>query len=180
MESWDKYNNNDNLFYYFFSPSKHGRPQVKFPLKMRAAKLNNPFSSRNIQRQARYASRSQQNTPKQAGSSSRVTRRGLRKVKSAPPSVTKPTLRLSSRTTRQSQSSLQADVFVELLSPRRRRRGRKNADNTLENSPDSLGFRIVDSTDSNERVRKYPVAAPKLSLPVSEPKRRGRKRQSTG
>ncbi|XP_040529982.1 bromodomain adjacent to zinc finger domain protein 1A isoform X2 [Gallus gallus] len=161
------------------SPSKHGRPQVKFPLKMRAAKLNNPFSSRNIQRQARYASRSQQNTPKQAGSSSRVTRRGLRKVKSAPPSVTKPTLRLSSRTTRQSQSSLQADVFVELLSPRRRRRGRKNADNTLENSPDSLGFRIVDSTDSNERVRKYPVAAPKLSLPVSEPKRRGRKRQST-
>ncbi|XP_072194519.1 bromodomain adjacent to zinc finger domain protein 1A isoform X2 [Excalfactoria chinensis] len=161
------------------SPSKHGRPQVKFPLKMRAAKLNNPFSSRNIQRQTRYASRSQQNTPKQAGSSSRVTRRGLRKVKSAPPSVTKPTLRLSSRTTRQSQSSLEADVFVELLSPRRRRRGRKNADNTLENSPDSLGFRIVDSSDSNERVRKYPVAAPKFSLPVSEPKRRGRKRQST-
>uniref|UniRef100_G1NIM5 Bromodomain adjacent to zinc finger domain protein 1A n=1 Tax=Meleagris gallopavo TaxID=9103 RepID=G1NIM5_MELGA len=161
------------------SPSKHRRPQVKFPLKMRAAKLNNPFSSRNIQRQARYASRSQQNTPKQAGSS-RVTRRGLRKVKSAPPSVTKPTLRLSSRTTRQSQSSLQADVFVELISPRRRRRGRKNADNALENSPsDSLGFRIIDSTDSNERVRKYPVAAPKLSLPVSEPKRRGRKRQST-
>ncbi|XP_052552797.1 bromodomain adjacent to zinc finger domain protein 1A isoform X3 [Tympanuchus pallidicinctus] len=160
------------------SPSKHGRPQVKFPLKMRAAKLNNPFSSRNIQRQGRYASRSQQNTPKQAGSS-RVTRRGLRKIKSAPPSVTKPTLRLSSRTTRQSQSSLQADVFVELISPRRRRRGRKNADNALENSPDSLGFRIVDSTDSNERVRKYPVAPPKLSLPVSEPKRRGRKRQST-
>uniref|UniRef100_A0A8C2U780 Bromodomain adjacent to zinc finger domain protein 1A n=1 Tax=Coturnix japonica TaxID=93934 RepID=A0A8C2U780_COTJA len=162
------------------SPSKHGRPQVKFPLKMRAAKLNNPFSSRNIQRQARYASRSQQNTPKQAGSSSRVTRRGLRKVKSAPPSVTKPTLRLSSRTTRQSQSSLQADVFVELLSPRRRRRGKKNADdNTLENSSDSLGFRIVETSDSNERVRRYPVAAPKLSLPVSEPKRRGRKRQST-
>ncbi|XP_042719241.1 bromodomain adjacent to zinc finger domain protein 1A isoform X1 [Lagopus leucura] len=160
------------------SPSKHGRPQVKFPLKMRAAKLNNPFSSRNIQRQGRYSSRSQQNTPKQAGSS-RVTRRGLRKIKSAPPSVTKPTLRLSSRTTRQSQSSLQADVFVELISPRRRRRGRKNADNALENSPDSLGFRIVDSADSNERVRKYPVAPPKLSLPVSEPKRRGRKRQST-
>lgn len=180
MESWDKY-----IYYFFvclfffFSPSKHGRPQVKFPLKMRAAKLNNPFSSRNIQRQGRYASRSQQNTPKQAGSS-RVTRRGLRKIKSAPPSVTKPTLRLSSRTTRQSQSSLQADVFVELISPRRRRRGRKNADNALENSPDSLGFRIVDSTDSNERVRKYPVAPPKLSLPVSEPKRRGRKRQSTG
>ncbi|OXB83932.1 UNVERIFIED_CONTAM: hypothetical protein H355_009416 [Colinus virginianus] len=162
------------------SPSKHGRPQVKFPLKMRAAKLNNPFSSRNIQRQARYSSRSQQNTPKQAVSSSRVTRRGLRKVKSAPPSVTKPTLRLSSRTTRQSQSSLQAEVFVELLSPRRRRRGRKNADNTLEDSPsESLGFRVVDTTDSHERVRKYPVAAPKLSLPVSEPKRRGRKRQST-
>ncbi|NXC37634.1 BAZ1A protein, partial [Penelope pileata] len=161
------------------SPSKQGRPQVKFPLKMRAAKLNNPFSSRNIQRQGRYASRSQQNTPKQTGSSSRVTRRGLRKVKSAPPSVTKPSLRLNSRTTRQSHSSLQADVFVELLSPRRRRRGRKNADNTLENSPDSLGFRIVDTADSNERVRKYPVAASKLSLPVNEPKRRGRKRQST-
>uniref|UniRef100_A0A8B9UYB6 Bromodomain adjacent to zinc finger domain protein 1A n=1 Tax=Anas zonorhyncha TaxID=75864 RepID=A0A8B9UYB6_9AVES len=162
------------------SPSKQGRPQVKFPLKMRAAKLNNPFSSRNSHRQARYASRSQQNTPKQGGSSSRVTRRGLRKVKSAPPSVTKPSLRLSSRTTRQSQSSLQADVFVELLSPRRRRRGRKSADNTLENSPsNSVGFRIVDTADSNERVRKYPVAASKLSLPVSEPKRRGRKRQST-
>uniref|UniRef100_A0A8B9IHG5 Bromodomain adjacent to zinc finger domain protein 1A n=1 Tax=Anser cygnoides TaxID=8845 RepID=A0A8B9IHG5_ANSCY len=162
------------------SPSKQGRPQVKFPLKMRAAKLNNPFSSRNSHRQARYASRSQQNTPKQTGSSSRVTRRGLRKVKSAPPSVTKPSLRLSSRTTRQSQSSLQTDVFVELLSPRRRRRGRKSADNTLENSPsNSVGFRIVDTADSNERVRKYPVAASKLSLPVSEPKRRGRKRQST-
>ncbi|KAM9190935.1 bromodomain adjacent to zinc finger domain protein 1A isoform 1-T1 [Mergus octosetaceus] len=162
------------------SPSKQGRPQVKFPLKMRAAKLNNPFSSRNSHRQARYASRSQQNTPKQGGSSSRVTRRGLRKVKSAPPSVTKPSLRLSSRTTRQSQSSLQADVFVELLSPRRRRRGRKSADNTLENSPsNAVGFRIVDTADSNERVRKYPVAASKLSLPVSEPKRRGRKRQST-
>ncbi|XP_062432001.1 bromodomain adjacent to zinc finger domain protein 1A isoform X2 [Rhea pennata] len=162
------------------SPSKQGRPQVKFPLKMRAAKLNNPFSSRNSQRPARYASRSQQNTPKQTGSSSRVTRRGIRKVKSAPPSVTKPTLRLNSRTTRQSQGSLQAGVFVELLSPRRRRRGRKNADNASENSPsNSLGFRIVDTVNSNERVRKYPVSASKLSLPVSEPKRRGRKRQST-
>ncbi|XP_075007772.1 bromodomain adjacent to zinc finger domain protein 1A isoform X1 [Calonectris borealis] len=162
------------------SPSKQGRPQVKLPLKMRAAKLNNPFSSRNSQRQARYASRSQQNTRKQTESSSKVTRRGLRKVKSAPPSVSKPSLRLNSRTTRQSQSSLQADVFVELLSPRRRRRGRKSADNTLENSPsNSLGFRIVDTADSNERLRKYPVSASKLSLPVTEPKRRGRKRQST-
>ncbi|XP_065542377.1 bromodomain adjacent to zinc finger domain protein 1A isoform X1 [Lathamus discolor] len=162
------------------SPSKPGRPQVKFPLKMRAAKLNNPFSSQNSQRQARYASRSQQNTPKQTESSSKVTRRGLRKVKSAPPSVTKPSLRLNSRTTRQTQSSLQADVFVELLSPRRRRRGRKNADNTLENSPsNSLGFRIVDTVDPTERLRKYPVSTSKLSLPVTEPKRRGRKRQST-
>ncbi|KAM8808041.1 bromodomain adjacent to zinc finger domain protein 1A [Eudromia elegans] len=162
------------------SPSKQGRPQVKFPLKMRAAKLNNPFSSRNCQRPARYASRSQQSTPKQPGSASKVTRRGLRKVKSAPPSVTKPTLRLHSRTTRQSQGSLQGDVFVELLGPRRRRRGRKSADNAPENSPsNSLGFRVVDTPDSNERVRKYPVSASKLSLPVSEPKRRGRKRQST-
>ncbi|NXW94953.1 BAZ1A protein, partial [Alopecoenas beccarii] len=161
------------------SPSKPGRPQVKFPLKMRAAKLNNPFSSRNSQHQARYASRSQQNTPKQADPLSRVTRRGIRKVKSALPSVTKPSLRLHSRTTRQSQSSLQADVFVELLGPRRRRRGRKSADSTLENSPsNSLGFRIVETADPNERLRKCPVSVSKLSLPVTEPKRRGRKRQS--
>ncbi|NXT75180.1 BAZ1A protein, partial [Zapornia atra] len=161
------------------SPSRQGRPQVKFPLKMRAAKLNNPFSNRNS-RQARYASRSQQSTPKQAESSSKVTRRGLRKLKSVPPPETKPSLRLNSRTTRQSQNSLEADVFVELLSPRRRRRGRKSADSTLENSPsNSLGFRIVDTLDSSERLRKYPVSASKLSLPVPEPKRRGRKRQST-
>lgn len=165
----------------FCSPSKPGRPQVKLPLKMRAAKLNNPFSSRNSQHQARYASRSQQNTPKQADPLSRVTRRGIRKVKSALPSVTKPSLRLHSRTTRQSQSSLQADVFVELLGPRRRRRGRKSADSTLENSPsNSLGFRIVETADPNERLRKCPVSVSKLSLPVTEPKRRGRKRQSTG
>ncbi|NWR60224.1 BAZ1A protein, partial [Bucorvus abyssinicus] len=158
------------------SPSKQGRPQVKLPLKMRAAKLNNPFSSQNSQRQARYASRSQQNTPKPTESSSRATRRGLRKVKSAPPSEAKPSLRFTSRTTRQSQSSLQADVFVELLGPRRKRRGRKSADNALEDNPsNSLGFRIVDTADSSERPRKYP----KLSLPVTEPKRRGRKRQST-
>ncbi|XP_041903183.1 bromodomain adjacent to zinc finger domain protein 1A isoform X2 [Corvus kubaryi] len=157
------------------SPSKQGRSQVKFPLKMRAAKLNNPFSSQNSQRQARYASRSQQ-----IESSSKITRRGLRNIKSASSAVTKPTLKLNSRTTRQSQSSLQADVFVELLGPRRRRRGRKSADNTLENSPsNSLGFRIVDTADSSERLRKFPVSASKLSLPVAEPKRRGRKRQST-
>ncbi|KAJ7399578.1 hypothetical protein BTVI_114089 [Pitangus sulphuratus] len=157
------------------SPSKQGRSQVKFPLKMRAAKLNNPFSSQNSQRQARYASRSQQTE-----SSSKITRRGLRNIKSASSAVTKPTLRLNSRTTRQSQSSLQADVFVELLSPRRRRRGRKSADNTLENSPsNSLGFRIVDTADPSEQLKKYPVSASKLSLPVTEPKRRGRKRQST-
>ncbi|XP_027526447.1 bromodomain adjacent to zinc finger domain protein 1A isoform X4 [Neopelma chrysocephalum] len=157
------------------SPSKQGRSQVKFPLKMRAAKLNNPFSSQNSQRQARYASRSQQTE-----SSSKITRRGLRNIKSASSAGTRPTLRLNSRTTRQSQSSLQADVFVELLGPRRRRRGRKSADNTLENSPsNSLGFRIVDTADPSERLKKYPVSASKLSLPVTEPKRRGRKRQST-
>ncbi|KAJ7417206.1 hypothetical protein WISP_65989 [Willisornis vidua] len=157
------------------SPSKQGRSQVKFPLKMRAAKLNNPFSSQNSQRQARYASRSQQ-----IESSSKVTRRGLRNIKPGSSAVTKPTLRLNSRTTRQSQSSLQADVFVELLSPRRRRRGRKSADNTLENnSSNSLGFRIVNTADPSERLRKYPVSASKLSLPATEPKRRGRKRQST-
>ncbi|XP_062350801.1 bromodomain adjacent to zinc finger domain protein 1A isoform X2 [Cinclus cinclus] len=157
------------------SPSKQGRSQVKLPLKMRAAKLNNPFSSQNSQRQARYASRSQH-----VESSSKITRRGLRNIKSASSAVTKPTLRLNSRTTRQSQSSLQADVFVELLGPRRRRRGRKRADNTLENSPsNSLGFRIVDTADHSERLRKLPVSASKLSLPVAEPKRRGRKRQST-
>nr|XP_030130503.3 bromodomain adjacent to zinc finger domain protein 1A isoform X4 [Taeniopygia guttata] len=157
------------------SLSKQGRSQVKFPLKMRAAKLNNPFSSQNSQRQARYASRSQQ-----IESSSKITRRGLRNIKSASSAVTKPTLRLNSRTTRQSQSSLQADVFVELLSPRRRRRGRKSADKTLGNNPsNSLGFRIVDTADPGEQLRKFPVSASKLSLPVAEPKRRGRKRQST-
>ncbi|XP_053801084.1 bromodomain adjacent to zinc finger domain protein 1A isoform X4 [Vidua macroura] len=157
------------------SPSKQGRSQVKFPLKMRAAKLNNPFSSQNSQRQARYTSRSQQ-----IESSSKITRRGLRNIKSASSAVTKPTLRLNSRTTRQSQSSLQADVFVELISPRRRRRGRKCADNTLGNSPsNSLGFRIVDTADPGEQLRKFPVSASKVSLPVAEPKRRGRKRQST-
>ncbi|NWU94746.1 BAZ1A protein, partial [Upupa epops] len=158
------------------SPSKQGRPQVKLPLKMRAAKLNNPFSSQNSQRQARNTSRNQQNTSKQVEPSSRVTRRGLRKVKSAPQSETKPSLRLTSRTTRQSQNSLQTDVFVELLSPRRKRRGRKNDDSTQENDPSSsLGFRIVDTGDSGERLKKYR----KLSLPDTEPKRRGRKRQFT-
>ncbi|XP_030415160.1 bromodomain adjacent to zinc finger domain protein 1A isoform X4 [Gopherus evgoodei] len=163
------------------SPSKQGRPQVKLPLKMRAAKLNNPFSNRSSQRQAcgRYASRSQQNTPKQTESSSKVTGKGIRKIKSAPPSVTKPSLRLNSRTTRQSQGSLRADVFVELLSPRRRRRGKKTADSTSDNSP-SLGFRIVATTDSCERLRRSPpVSTQKFPLQDSESKRRGRKRQST-
>uniref|UniRef100_A0A8D2M5L1 Bromodomain adjacent to zinc finger domain protein 1A n=1 Tax=Zonotrichia albicollis TaxID=44394 RepID=A0A8D2M5L1_ZONAL len=157
------------------SPSKQGRSQVKFPLKMRAAKLNNPFSSQNSQRQARYASRSQP-----IESSSKMTRRGLRNIKSASSAGTKPTLRLHSRTTRQSQSSLPADVFVELLSPRRRRRGRRSARSSLgSSSSSSLGFRVVDTPEPAERLRKLPVAASKLSLPVAEPKRRGRKRQST-
>uniref|UniRef100_A0A8D0H6K2 Bromodomain adjacent to zinc finger domain protein 1A n=1 Tax=Sphenodon punctatus TaxID=8508 RepID=A0A8D0H6K2_SPHPU len=141
------------------------RPQVKLPLRTRAAKRNNPFSSRFSQQQSpgRYVSRSQQNTPKQTGSASKAAGRKTRKTKSAPPSATKPSLRLNSRTTRQNQGSLQADVFVELISPRRRRRGKAAADNTLENSP-SLGFRIVGTTDSNIRARRSPVLSEKLSV----------------
>uniref|UniRef100_A0A8D0L9G2 Bromodomain adjacent to zinc finger domain protein 1A n=1 Tax=Sphenodon punctatus TaxID=8508 RepID=A0A8D0L9G2_SPHPU len=162
------------------SSSKQRRPQVKLPLRTRAAKRNNPFSSRFSQQQSpgRYVSRSQQNTPKQTGSASKAAGRKTRKTKSAPPSATKPSLRLNSRTTRQNQGSLQADVFVELISPRRRRRGKAAADNTLENSP-SLGFRIVGTTDSNIRARRSPVLSEKLSVQDKESKRRGRKRQST-
>uniref|UniRef100_A0A8D0H7L0 Bromodomain adjacent to zinc finger domain protein 1A n=1 Tax=Sphenodon punctatus TaxID=8508 RepID=A0A8D0H7L0_SPHPU len=138
--------------YYSQEEEEIRRPQVKLPLRTRAAKRNNPFSSRFSQQQSpgRYVSRSQQNTPKQTGSASKAAGRKTRKTKSAPPSATKPSLRLNSRTTRQNQGSLQADVFVELISPRRRRRGKAAADNTLENSP-SLGFRIVGTTDSNIR-----------------------------
>uniref|UniRef100_A0A8D0H262 Bromodomain adjacent to zinc finger domain protein 1A n=1 Tax=Sphenodon punctatus TaxID=8508 RepID=A0A8D0H262_SPHPU len=166
--------------YYSQEEEEIRRPQVKLPLRTRAAKRNNPFSSRFSQQQSpgRYVSRSQQNTPKQTGSASKAAGRKTRKTKSAPPSATKPSLRLNSRTTRQNQGSLQADVFVELISPRRRRRGKAAADNTLENSP-SLGFRIVGTTDSNIRARRSPVLSEKLSVQDKESKRRGRKRQST-
>ncbi|XP_039741583.1 bromodomain adjacent to zinc finger domain protein 1A isoform X4 [Pteropus medius] len=157
------------------SPPKRGRPQVRLPIKTRG-RLNSTFSSRG-QRQdpGRYTSRSQQNTPKTTVSS-KTTGRSLRKIKSAPPTVTK-SLRIASRSTRQSHGPLQADVFVELLSPRRRRRGRKNANNTPENSPNFPNFRVI-ATKSSEQPRSLNVAS-KLSLQDSESKRRGRKRQST-
>ncbi|XP_039769982.1 bromodomain adjacent to zinc finger domain protein 1A isoform X4 [Ornithorhynchus anatinus] len=161
------------------SPPKRGRPQVRLSIKTRS-RLSTPFSSRSSQRQdsGRYGSRSQQNTPKQSGSASKTTGRGLRKIRSAPTTETKPSSRFPSRSTRQSHGSLQADVFVELLSPRRRRRGRKTAENTPENSPSGFpSFRVI-ATATSERTRSL-NSSPKFSLQDSEPKRRGRKRQST-
>uniref|UniRef100_A0A452U4F2 Bromodomain adjacent to zinc finger domain protein 1A n=1 Tax=Ursus maritimus TaxID=29073 RepID=A0A452U4F2_URSMA len=157
------------------SPPKRGRPQVRLPIKTRG-RLSSSFSSRG-QRQdpGRYASRSQQGTPKTAVSS-KTTGRSLRKIKSAPPTETK-SLRITGRSTRQSYGPLQADVFVELLSPRRKRRGRKSANNTPENSPNLPNFRVL-ATKSSEKSRSLNVT-PKLSLQDSESKRRGRKRQST-
>lgn len=157
------------------SPPKRGRPQVRLPIKTRG-RLNSSFPSRG-QRQdpGRYTSRSQQSTPKTTVSS-KTTGRSLRKIKSAPPTVTK-SLRIASRSTRQSHGPLQADVFVELLSPRRKRRGRKSASNTPENSPNFPNFRVI-ATKSSERPTSLNVAS-KLSLQDSESKRRGRKRQST-
>ncbi|XP_059999687.1 bromodomain adjacent to zinc finger domain protein 1A isoform X3 [Lagenorhynchus albirostris] len=157
------------------SPPKRGRPQVRLPIKTRG-RLSSSFSSRG-QRQdpGRYTSRSQQNTPKTTVSS-KATGRSLRKIKSAPPTETK-SLRIASRSTRQSHGPLQADVFMELLSPRRKRRGRKSANNTPENSPSFPNFRVI-ATKSSERSRSLNVAS-KLSLQDSESKRRGRKRQST-
>ncbi|KAM5242318.1 bromodomain adjacent to zinc finger domain protein 1A isoform 3-T3 [Hipposideros larvatus] len=156
-------------------PPKRGRPQVRLSIKTRA-RLNSSFSSRG-QRQdsGRYASRSQQSTPKTTVSS-RTTGRSLRKIKSAPPTETK-SLRIASRSTRQSPGPLQADVFVELLSPRRKGRGRKSANNTQENSPNLPNYRVI-ATKSSEQSRS-PNVASKLSLQDSESKRRGRKRQST-
>ncbi|XP_006891637.1 PREDICTED: bromodomain adjacent to zinc finger domain protein 1A [Elephantulus edwardii] len=153
------------------SPPKRGRPQVRLPIKTRG-RLNSSFSSRG-QRQdpGRYTSRSQQNTPKTIVSS-KTSGRSLRKIKSAPPSGTK-SLRIASRSTRQSN----ADVFVELLSPQRKRRGRKSANNTAENSPSFPNFRVI-STKSSESPRSLNVT-PKLSFEDSDSKRRGRKRQST-
>ncbi|KAF3830749.1 hypothetical protein GH733_004749 [Mirounga leonina] len=157
------------------SPPKRGRPQVRLPIKTRG-RLSSSFSSRG-QRQdpGRYTSRSQQSTPKTTVSS-KTTGRSLRKIKSAPPTETK-SLRIASRSTRQSYSPLQADVFVELLSPRRKRRGRKSANNTPENSPNFPNFRVI-ATKSSDKSRSLNVT-PKLSLQDSESKRRGRKRQST-
>ncbi|KAM9645110.1 bromodomain adjacent to zinc finger domain protein 1A isoform 1-T1 [Trichechus inunguis] len=157
------------------SPPKRGRPQVRLPIKTRG-RLNSSFSSRGQRHDpGRYASRSQQSTPKTIVSS-KTTGRSLRKIKSAPPTETK-SLRIASRSTRQSHGPLQADVFVELLSPRRKRRGRKSANNTPENSPSFPNFRVI-ATKSSEPSRSLNVAS-KLSLQDSESKRRGRKRQST-
>ncbi|XP_036307541.1 bromodomain adjacent to zinc finger domain protein 1A isoform X10 [Pipistrellus kuhlii] len=154
------------------SPPKRGRPQVRLSIKTRG-KLNSSFSSRGQQDPRRYTSRSQQSTPK-TSVSSKTPSRSLRKIKSAPPTVTK-SLRIASRSTRQSHGPLQADVFVELLSPRRKRRGRTSA-NTPENSPNLPNFRVI-ATKSSGQSRSLNVAS-KLSLQDSESKRRGRKRQS--
>uniref|UniRef100_A0A5F9CXP0 Bromodomain adjacent to zinc finger domain protein 1A n=1 Tax=Oryctolagus cuniculus TaxID=9986 RepID=A0A5F9CXP0_RABIT len=156
------------------SPPKRGRPQVRLPIKTRA-RLNSSFSSRG-QRQdpGRYPSRSQQSTPK-ATLYSKTTGRNLRKVKSAPPTETK-SLRIASRSTRNSHGPLQADVFVELLSPRRKRGDRKSANNRPENSPSIPNLRVIASKTS-EQSSSFNVAS-KLCLQDSESKRRGRKRQS--
>lgn len=155
------------------SPPKRGRPQVRLPIKTRG-RLNSSFSSRGQQDPRRYTSRSQQSTPK-TSVSSKTTSRSLRKIKSAPPTVTK-SLRIASRSTRHSHGPLQADVFVELLSPRRKRRGRTSANNTPENSPNLPNFRVI-ATKSSGQSRSLNVAS-KHSLQDSESKRRGRKRQS--
>ncbi|KAF7474055.1 bromodomain adjacent to zinc finger domain protein 1A isoform X2 [Marmota monax] len=158
-----------------FSPPKRGRPQVRLPIKTRG-RLSSSFSSRG-QRQdpGRYPSRSQQSTPKTT-LSSKSTGRSLRKIKSAPPTETK-SLRIASRSTRHSHGTLQADVFVELLSPRRKRRGRKSANSTPNNSPNFPNFRVI-STKSSEQSRSLNVAS-RISTQASESKKRGRKRQST-
>ncbi|KAM5176466.1 bromodomain adjacent to zinc finger domain protein 1A isoform 3-T3 [Callospermophilus lateralis] len=157
------------------SPPKRGRPQVRLPIKTRG-RLSSSFSSRG-QRQdpGRYPSRSQQSTPKTT-LSSKSTGRSLRKIKSAPSTETK-SLRIASRSTRHSHGTLQADVFVELLSPRRKRRGRKSANSTPNNSPNFPNFRVI-STKSSEQSRSLNVAS-RISTQASESKKRGRKRQST-
>ncbi|KAK2499514.1 hypothetical protein MC885_000699, partial [Smutsia gigantea] len=157
------------------SPPKRGRPHVRLSIKTRG-RLGSSFSSRG-QRQdpGRYSSRSQQSTPRTTVSS-KTTGRSLRKIKPAPPAETK-SLRIASRSTRQSYGPLQADIFVELLSPRRKRRGEKSANNTPENSAKFPSFRVI-ATKSSEQLRSLNVAS-KLSLQDSESKRRGRKRQST-
>ncbi|XP_055990278.1 bromodomain adjacent to zinc finger domain protein 1A isoform X1 [Sorex fumeus] len=157
------------------SPPKRGRPQVRLSIKTRG-RLSSSFSSRS-QRQdsGRYSSRSQQSTPKTTVSS-KTTSRSLRKIKSAPPTGTK-SLRIANRSTRQSHGPLQADVFVELLSPHRKRRGRKSAHSTPENSPSLPNFRVI-ATTSSEHSRSLNVSS-RLGLQDSDSKRRCRKRQAT-
>ncbi|KAJ6655664.1 hypothetical protein lerEdw1_004900 [Lerista edwardsae] len=159
---------------------KSRKSQVKLPLKTRAAaaKLTATLSGQDSQRQGtgRYSSRSQQNTPKETGPSRKAVGKGIRKTKSAPPSGTK-SLRLGSRATRQNRSLLQADAFIELTSPRRRRRGRTSVENTPESNPaSSLGFRIVSATDSVVQ-KNHPISI-QGSPQDGAPKKRGRKRQS--
>ncbi|KAF6128958.1 bromodomain adjacent to zinc finger domain 1A [Phyllostomus discolor] len=155
------------------SPPKRGRPQVRLSIKTRG-RLNSSFSSRGQRDPRRYTSRSQQSTPRTTVSS-KATGRSLRKIKSAPPTETK-SLKIASRSTRQSHGPLQRDVFVELLSPRRKRRSRRSANSTPENSPSFPNFRVI-ATKPTELSRSLNVAS-KLSLQDSESKRRGRKRQS--
>lgn len=159
-----------------YSPPKRGRPQVRLPIKTRG-RLSSSFSSRS-QRQdpGRYPSRSQQSTPKTTASKT-ATGRSLRKIRSAPPTEAR-SLRIASRSTRHSPGALQADVFVELLSPRGKRRVRKSADITPEHSPSFSNFR-VSTARSGGQLTPLP-AATGHSLQDSDSKRRGRKRQSTG
>lgn len=159
----------------FCSPPKRGRPQVRLPIKTRG-RLSSSFSSRS-QRQdpGRYSSRSQQSTPKTTAS--KTAGRNLRKIRSAPPTETR-SLRIASRSTRQNPGALQADVFVELLSSRGKRKVRKSADNTPEHSPSITNFRVSTSRASGHLIPLNTVAG--LSLQDSDSKRRGRKRQSTG
>ncbi|XP_028725543.1 bromodomain adjacent to zinc finger domain protein 1A isoform X1 [Peromyscus leucopus] len=160
------------------SPPKRGRPQVRLPIKTRG-RLSSSFSSRS-QRQdsGRYPSRSQQSTPKTTASSKTAATAGrsLRKIRSAPPTEAR-SLRIASRSTRHSPGALQADVFVELLSPRGKRRVRKSADSTPEHSPSFSNFRVSTARSSGQLIPLH--AATGHSLQDSDSKRRGRKRQST-
>uniref|UniRef100_A0A8C6X9Q0 Bromodomain adjacent to zinc finger domain protein 1A n=1 Tax=Naja naja TaxID=35670 RepID=A0A8C6X9Q0_NAJNA len=153
--------------------SKLGNPQVKLTLRTRAPKLaSNQLST------GRYNSRSQQNTPKQIGSSYKAFGKNIRKTKFAPPSVTK-TLRLSSRITRHKQEMLKADAFVELTSHRRQRRGMKTTDTVPDSSSSgSFGFRIIEEMNLRKE-KSSPISVEKKSQETDPPKR-GRKRKSTG
>ncbi|XP_027275508.1 bromodomain adjacent to zinc finger domain protein 1A isoform X3 [Cricetulus griseus] len=157
------------------SPPKRGRPQVRLPIKTRG-RLSSSFSSRN-QRQdhGRYPSRSQHSTPKTTASP-KTSGRSLRKIRSAPSTETR-SLRIASRSTRHSPGTLQADVFVELLSPPGKRKVRKSADNTQEHSPSFTNFKVSTSRSSGQLTPLNTATG--LSLQDSESKRRGRKRQST-